>query len=546
MARSMRSMAASFSTPVGSPATSRTMVPPGGSGVSRVMPASCNACELGSAMWPSSRLTKTGWPALTASISRGVGRRTGVQSSWSHPPPVIQRPGGSLAANSAMRRRNSSSDFASRNCTPAKLSPPLTKCTCASLKPGSTSLPPTSSTSVPAPIHLRISPLGPTATMRFPRQATASARGWASFTVHIVPISRTRFAAGCALTAPRLTKSSAAERSTAERRTRNPDILRLYKMGASHALNMKQPSRFIAIAAVVVSGAWAQSLEQRVAVIVSRPEYVHARFGMEFWPLDAAKPMYRLNEQQFFIAASTTKLLTEGTALSLLGPDYRFHTRVFRTGAIDRNGTLNGDLILVASGDPNLSNRIQPDGTLAFQNQDHAYDSMPGGAKVVPGDPLAAIRELAALVAKAGIKRIGGHGQVDISLFPEGERELGTGVVISPIAVNDNLIDVTIASAADGSTPRLTLSPATAYVQIANQLKSGPATNKTPEISFTEKRRPDGSYSVTVEGTVPAGSSLLRTYRIPEPSRFAQMTFVEALKDAGVSAHADLTLPAPA
>ena len=238
-------------------------------------------------------------------------------------------------------------------------------------------------------------------------------------------------------------------------------------------------------------------------------------------------------------------MLTEGTALSLLGPEFRFHTRVFRTGAIDGSGTLHGDLILVAAGDPNLSNRIQPDGTLAFQNQDHAYDSMPGGAKLVPGDPLAAIRELAAQAAQAGIKRIAGHVLVDVSLFPEGELELGTGAVISPIAVNDNLIDVTIASQAEGSTPRLTLSPATAYVHIANQLTTGPASSKTPEISFTGKRQPDGTYSVTVEGTVPAGSSLLRTYRVPEPSRFAQMIFVEALKDAGVSATADLTLPAP-
>ena len=305
----------------------------------------------------------------------------------------------------------------------------------------------------------------------------------------------------------------------------------------------------MAIAALGLSSAWAQpagpSLKLRIAAIMSRPEYAHARFGMEFWQLGADKVAYRFNEQQFFVAASTTKLLTEGTALSLLGPDYRFHTRVFRTGAIDRKGTLNGDLILVASGDPNLSNRVQPDGTLAFQNQDHAYDSMPGGAKLVPGDPLAALRELAAQVAKAGIKNVAGRVLVDVSLFPEGERELGTGVVISPIAVNDNLIDVTIASGAEGSTPRLTLSPATAYVRIANQLKTGPLNDKTPDISFTDERKPDGTYSVTVKGTVPAGSSILRTYRVPEPSRFAQMTFVEALKGAGVSAAADLNLPAP-
>jgi D-alanyl-D-alanine carboxypeptidase/D-alanyl-D-alanine-endopeptidase (penicillin-binding protein 4) len=308
---------------------------------------------------------------------------------------------------------------------------------------------------------------------------------------------------------------------------------------------MNRVSRIATIAAVVWSAACAQSFEQRIAAIVSRPEYLHARFGMEFWPLDAAKPSFRLNAQQFFIAASTTKLVTEGTALSLLGPDFRFHTRVFRTGKIDAAGTLQGDLILVAAGDPNLSNRIQPDGTLAFQNQDHAYDGMPGGAKLVPGDPLAAIRALAAQVAKAGIRRIAGHVLVDVSLFPEGEHELGTDVVLSPVAVNDNLIDVTIAAQSEGSTPRLTLSPATAYVRMANRLTTGPPSSSTPDISFTGKRQPDGTCSVTVEGTVPAGSSLLRTYRVPEPSRFAQMTFVEALKDAGVSATADLTLPTP-
>ena len=287
------------------------------------------------------------------------------------------------------------------------------------------------------------------------------------------------------------------------------------------------------------------SLKQRLDAIMSRPEFAHARFGMEFRLLDQDKPVDQLNEQQFFIAASTTKLLTEGTALSLLGPQYRFHTRVFRTGAIGKGGALEGDLILVAAGDPNLSNRIQAGGTLAFQNEDHAYDSMPGGAQVVPGDPLAVLRELAAQVANAGIRKVAGQVRVDASLFPEGERELGTGVAISPVCVNDNLIDVTISAAAEGTTPRLTLSPSTAYVHIVNQLKTGPPSNKTAAVSFTDQRRPDGTYSVTVQGTVPAGSSLLRTYRVPEPGRFAQMTFVECLKDAGVSATADLTLPAP-
>jgi D-alanyl-D-alanine carboxypeptidase len=122
---------------------------------------------------------------------------------------------------------------------------------------------------------------------------------------------------------------------------------------------------------------------------MSRPEFVHARFGMEFWALDRNTPVFRLNEQEFFVPGSTTKLLTEGTAL-----------------------TPRGDPILVASGDPNLSNRIRPDGTLAFQNVDHSYDNQ-AAAKPVAGDPLAVVRELAAQVVQAGVRQRTGRLLVD-------------------------------------------------------------------------------------------------------------------------------------
>ncbi len=91
------------------------------------------------------------------------------------------------------------------------------------------------------------------------------------------------------------------------------------------------------------------------------------------YSLDTQKPIFALNGDKLFTPGSTTKLLTEGTALQLLGPDYRFHTLVYRTGPIDSKGTLKGDLVLVASGDPNISNRIQADGTMAFADEDHTY-----------------------------------------------------------------------------------------------------------------------------------------------------------------------------
>lgn len=280
------------------------------------------------------------------------------------------------------------------------------------------------------------------------------------------------------------------------------------------------------------------ALANRIHAITARPLYQHSIFGVAVYSLDESKVVYSLNGDQFFTPASTTKLLTEGTALGLLGPDYRFHTRIYRTGPITANGTLKGDLVLVASGDPNLSGRIQPDDTLAFENEDHTYAGSvyAAEAKAVPGDPLLVIHGLAAQVTARGIRRIDGNVLVDVSLFPEGQRELGTAAVISPVSVNDNLVDVTISPAdKQGAPAGILSSPATAYVTFINQISTGPSGSK-PNVNFAKDvANPDGSHTVTLNGNFPLGMhSTLYAYRVPQPSRFAQMTLVEALREKGV------------
>src|SRR5258708_32145675 len=118
---------------------------------------------------------------------------------------------------------------------------------------------------------------------------------------------------------------------------------------------------------------------------------------MVFTAVDPGKVAYALNPDKLSSPAWTTKILPEGALLAKLGADYRFHTRVYRTGPIDKHGTLKGDLILVASGDPNLSNRIQPDGTLAFVDNDHSYNG-----PALPGDPLAVIQEFTSQLKSQG------------------------------------------------------------------------------------------------------------------------------------------------
>src|ERR1700732_3260443 len=163
------------------------------------------------------------------------------------------------------------------------------------------------------------------------------------------------------------------------------------------------------------------TLTERIQLVTARPEFAHANFGIEFYSLDSGKISYALNPEKLFVPASTTKLLTEGALLAKLGADYRFHTRIYRTGPIDSKGKLKGDLILVASGDPNLSNRAQPDGTLAFVADDHSYNG-----PALPGDPLAVIKEFAAQVATKGVRKIEGRVYIDTSLMPDGEHEGGT------------------------------------------------------------------------------------------------------------------------
>jgi D-alanyl-D-alanine carboxypeptidase len=173
----------------------------------------------------------------------------------------------------------------------------------------------------------------------------------------------------------------------------------------------------VSLLSLIGFGQQAENLEDRIRKIMQRPEYAHSTFAIEFISLDSGKIIYRWNADKLVVPGSTTKLLTEGTALELLGSDYRFYTRVYRTGKVKTDGTLEGDVVLVASGDPNLSGRIQADGTLGFENEDHSY----GGAesKGIGSDPLLVIHELAQQIMQKNVKRVTGRVLVDARLFRE-------------------------------------------------------------------------------------------------------------------------------
>jgi len=282
-----------------------------------------------------------------------------------------------------------------------------------------------------------------------------------------------------------------------------------------------------------VGSAAAQSdFDAAFKAVISRPEFAHSTFGAEIYSLDRKTVLYAWNPDKLFLAASTTKVVTVAWAYKLLGADYRFRTAVYRSGNVDKNGVLDGDIVLVASGDPNLSGRKRADDTLAYSNEDHSY----GGydSELVPGDPIEPLRALAKQIAASGIREVRGRVLVDASLFREGETEPGTGMTISPISLNDNIIDVVIAPGAVGAAATAKISPQVPYIDIVNRLTTaGPGASTT--IDYSETQRPDGTTEVTLKGQIPSDKGdYIRAYRVKQPARFAATLFSQALQQQGI------------
>ena len=307
-------------------------------------------------------------------------------------------------------------------------------------------------------------------------------------------------------------------------------IVRLIVAGAFTAATL------VPCASVGAASAPAQPavLAKAINGIVARPLLRHTLFGAEVYDLDAKRVVYAYNADKFFKPASTTKTLTEGTTLALLGSNFRFTTPVYRTGPIDANGVLHGDLVLVASGDPDLSQRIQPNGTLAFENEDHSYDGS-ADTKAVPGDPLMVLRELAKQVSAAGIKSVTGRVLVDTSIFPDGGAESGTGVYLSSIVVNDNLVDVIVTPGKSAGDPvTFSVSPQTPYVTFSSQAVTD-APHGENTLDMRDHTDDFGNRIVTLTGSVPASDPpTLYAYRVTDPRRFAEVAFTKTLQDAGV------------
>jgi D-alanyl-D-alanine carboxypeptidase/D-alanyl-D-alanine-endopeptidase (penicillin-binding protein 4) len=285
-----------------------------------------------------------------------------------------------------------------------------------------------------------------------------------------------------------------------------------------------------------------------IAAIIDAPRYTGATWGIRAVPLGADSPVITAGPDALFYTGSVRKLFSVGLALNALGPDHRFETPVYRQGEVV-DGVLRGDLILVASGDLTLGGRDLPDGTLAFTSFDHTEANSLGSGILTAPDPLAGVRAIARQVAASGIRRIAGDVVIDDRLFDHFRVPNGN-VLITPIVINDNLVDVTILPTEPGRAAEVDWRPRSAAFTVRSEVMTVAA--GAPADVRLEASAEDPGVGV-VTGTIPVGyrpplpgvPTLVQTFTIADPSAYARTVLIEALREAGVALDADALGPNP-
>jgi D-alanyl-D-alanine carboxypeptidase/D-alanyl-D-alanine-endopeptidase (penicillin-binding protein 4) len=289
----------------------------------------------------------------------------------------------------------------------------------------------------------------------------------------------------------------------------------------------------------------AGELEERINEVLTRPEYKHSRWGLLVVNADNGKPIFQQHADELFAPASVTKLFTCAAALVEFGPEHRFRTPVYRRGQMV-DGTLKGDLILVAKGDPTLGGRTGAGGHMVFKNIDHTYATFGSTLpELTDTDPLGGLRALARQVRDSGIREVEGDVLIDDRLYPP---SLGTGSgprLCTPIMVNDNLLDVIVSPGhAVGERATARMRPDNGFIYVDVQVQTVSRDEK-PHISVDLV----GLDRYVLRGRIPLDSKpLVRICPVTNSEMFARGLFIETLRQEGVRVHASALrhTPAPA
>jgi D-alanyl-D-alanine carboxypeptidase len=289
-----------------------------------------------------------------------------------------------------------------------------------------------------------------------------------------------------------------------------------------------------------------EALPKQVKEIFNKPLYQEAKWGLRVVDTADNRVLLDHHPDECFYIGSVRKVFSVGLLLDQVGPNHTYDTPVFRRGKLDSSGVLDGDLILLASGDLTMGGRTNPDGSIAITPYDHNEANSLGNAVLSEPDPLAGYKSLAKQVSAAGITRVKGDVLIDDRLFqPFNFRD---EFALSPIFVNDDMVDVSLWTTSEGDAARVEYRPHSEALKIRGTVQTAPAGSElelelTPEIP-TNIGAP--GLIAEISGLLPSdfvpplteAFPLVRTFRIAKPANYARSVFVEALEAEGVQVDA--------
>lgn len=269
----------------------------------------------------------------------------------------------------------------------------------------------------------------------------------------------------------------------------------------------------------------AKELPNTISSIMNQPRYQHALWGLYVKNLDTGEILHDLNSQKMFLPASTTKLFSVSSLLAAYGDSYRFKTPLYAVGEVN-NGHFTGQLVLVGQGDLVFGGRDLGDDRIEFTNRDHIIANAIPEVELTKADPLKGIESLARQIKQKGINIIDGDVQIDDSLFESvSKREM----TLSPIMLNENMIDITLKPTKIGESVNLQWRPHVEGFTIKNEVTSG--SNLNIEISSDESGQ-----HIVVKGTIPTDQgNIIRTFSVKDPEQFVRLALIQAIREQGIT-----------
>ncbi len=284
-----------------------------------------------------------------------------------------------------------------------------------------------------------------------------------------------------------------------------------------------------------------QNRQQYIQRIMHKPIYKQATWGLRVVDLTTNQVLIDQNSNQSFFIGSVRKIFSVGELMDAVGPQHRSITTVHRDGEVV-NGELKGNLVLIASGDLTMGGRTNPNGSIAITDFDHNYSDALGNSELTKPDPLAGYKQLARRVKKAGINKISGEVIIDDRLFEpfdfRGEFK------VSPIFVNDDVVDVIINPGKVNQNALVDWRPHSAAFHVVNHLKTVRAND-----AYTLELQPvipdcygqwychgeiKNNLPVNFVPPLTQRYPLIQTFRISKPANYARIVLIEALREAGV------------